>query len=241
LPKVDLVELVSPGFQQPAVARRNSRVRRYGGLGESFWRGERDGGPERIAAICAASATLSLMKDASVAIGRRVLVIGMAGSGKSTFSRALSAKTGLPVIHLDLHYWKPRWVRPSEDDWREKQRCLLASEDWIADGNYYETLDLQLERAETVVFLDTPWWICAGRAFGRGLRKPVGEMPEGCEDSLRRRLRDEWWLVGRIWRERRSEPERARVMVSEHGSHATLHVLRSKREAQEFLTGLSGE
>src|SRR5689334_13741303 len=48
-------------------------------------------------------------------IGRRVLVDGMMGSGKSTFARALAARTGLPLIHLDLHYWKPGWVRPSDD------------------------------------------------------------------------------------------------------------------------------
>src|SRR2546430_10477743 len=41
-------------------------------------------------------------------------VTGLAGSGKSTLSLALSAKTGLPVIHLDLHFWKPGWVAPSE-------------------------------------------------------------------------------------------------------------------------------
>src|SRR3954452_22317387 len=109
------------------------------------------------------------MNDASATIGRRVLVIGMAGSGKSTFSRALSARTGLPVIHLDLHYWKPGWVEPSEDEWRERHRSLLVAEAWIADGNYYETLDLPLERRETVVFLDTQWSICAFRAFVRGL------------------------------------------------------------------------
>src|SRR4249920_3403602 len=147
------------------------------------------------------------MSDAALGIGRRVLVTGMAGSGKSTFSRALAAKTGLPVIHLDLHFWKPGWVAPSEREWREKQKRLLAGDAWIADGNYHETLDLRLERADTVVFLDTPWWVCASRAFARGLRKPVGEMPEGCKDSVNRRLRDEWGGVGRIWRNRRSQPE----------------------------------
>jgi len=174
-------------------------------------------------------------------IGRRVLVTGMAGSGKSTFSRALAARTGLPVIHLDLQYWKPGWVEPSDNEWREKQRSLFAADAWIADGNYYETLDLPLERAETVVFLDTPWWICAARAFARGLRKPEGAMPEGCEDSARRRLRDEWWIVGRVWRYRRREPEQARAMISRHGSHTALHVLRSKREAKEFLESVSGD
>jgi adenylate kinase family enzyme len=191
--------------------------------------------------LCTASGTLSLMKDASGAVGRRVLVTGMAGSGKSTFSRALSAKTGLPVIHLDLHYWKPGWVKPSDDEWREKQRTLLAGDAWIADGNYHETLDLRLERTQTVVFLDTPWWICAGRAFVRGLRKPVGEMPAGCDDSVRRRLRDEWRLVGVIWRNRRSELERERAIISQHGSHGALHVLGSRRAAKEFLSSLSGD
>ena len=98
-------------------------------------------------------------------IGHRVLVDGMMGSGKSTFARALAARTGLPVIHLDVHYWKPGWVRPSDDEWRYRQRALLAGEAWIIDGNYNETLALRLERAETVVFLDTSWWLCASRAF----------------------------------------------------------------------------
>ena len=142
--------------------------------------------------------------DVVGSIGCRVVVIGMAGAGKSTFSRALSARTGLPVIHLDFHYWKPGWVKPTEGEWREKQRGLLAGRAWIADGNDPETLDLRLERAETVVLLDTPWWICASRAFLRGLRKPVGETPEGCDDSPTRRLGDEWRLMAAVWRHRRS-------------------------------------
>jgi len=171
-------------------------------------------------------------------IGSRILVIGMAGAGKSTFSRALSARTGLPVIHLDFHYWKPGWVKPSEDEWREKQWGLFAGPEWIADGNDLETLELRLERAETVFLLDTSWWICASRAFLRGLRKPVGELPEGCDDSPTRRLRDEWRLIGAVWRHRHSETERARATISQYGTHVALHVIGSKRAALEFLSPL---
>lgn len=179
------------------------------------------------------------MNDGARTIGRRVLVDGMMGSGKSTFARALAARTGLPLIHLDLHYWKPGWVRPSDDEWRERQRTLIASDAWIIDGNYNETLPLRLERAETVVYLDTPWWLCASRAFARGLRPPAGEMPEGCEDSRKRRLRDEWGGIGTIWRRRRSDRDEARSEILRHGKHTTVHVLRSRREASEFLDAVS--
>jgi hypothetical protein len=106
--------------------------------------------------LVGSSGRLGSMNGASRTIGRSVLVDGVMGSGKSTSARALAARTGLPVIHLDLHYWKPGWVRPTDGEWLERQRILLAGEAWIIDGNYNETLPLRLERAETVVYLDTP-------------------------------------------------------------------------------------
>jgi len=188
----------------------------------------------------AGEGTLTAMSEAPPALGRRVIVTGLAGSGKSTFSLALAAKTGLPVIHLDLHFWQPGWVAPSKAAWREKQGGVLAGDAWIADGNYAETLDLRLERADTVVFLDMPWWLCAGRAFLRGFRMP-GELPEGCDYSAWSRLRDEWRLAVRIWRARRSEPERELEIISQHGQHVALHMFRSKRAVREFLGGLDAE
>jgi adenylate kinase family enzyme len=177
------------------------------------------------------------MREAPPALGRRVVVTGLAGSGKSTLALALAARTGLPVIHLDLHFWKPGWVAPSEAEWREKQSGVLAGNAWIADGNYHETLDLRLGRADAVVFLDLPWWLCAGRAFLRGFRMPA-ELPEGCDYSAWLRLRDEWRLAGRIWLNRRSEPRREHEVIARHGQHAALHVLRSKRAVREFLGSL---
>ena len=177
---------------------------------------------------------LAVMSEPSSALGRRVVVTGIAGSGKSTFALALMAKTGLPVIHLDVHFWKPGWVAPSETEWRDKQSSVLAGNAWIAEGNYPETLDLRLERADSAVVLDLPWWLCAGRALLRGFRMP-NELPEGCEYSAWLRLRDEWRLAFRIWQGRQSEPACEREIIARHGQHAALHVLRSKRAVREFL------
>jgi adenylate kinase family enzyme len=168
------------------------------------------------------------------------VVTGLAGSGKSTFSRALSAKTGLTVVHLDVLFWKPGWVEPSEDEWREKQRDLIARDEWILDGNYHATLDLRLDRADTAVFLDTPWWVCACRALVRGVAKrPVGfQLPEGCDESAWRRLHDEWRLAGRIWRVHRTERERELGIMSRHSSSVALYSLGSKRATLDFLSAI---
>ena len=183
-----------------------------------------------------------MVESAVSVIGRRILVIGLAGSGKSTFSRALSTRTGLPVIHLDVHYWRPGWVKPTEDEWREQLRDLLSGQAWIADGNDLATLDLRLERAADVVLLDTPWWTCARRAFLRGLRRPVAWMPpEGCDDSLSRRLRDEWGLVVALCRSRGAEAEQARALVLRGTQGVALHVLSSKDATIEFLRGLAAD
>jgi len=49
-------------------------------------------------------------------------------------------------------------------------------------------------------------------------------------------LREEWSLVWRIWRVRRSERELELRTLSRHRSHVALYVLRSKRAARDFLS-----
>jgi len=137
---------------------------------------------------------------------------------------------------LDVHFWNPGWVEPSEDEWREKQRDLLNSDEWIVDGNYHATLDLRLERADTVAFLDTSWWVCAGRALLRGIRRRPADfqLPNGCDESALRRLREEWSLLWRILPIHRSELELR--TLSRHGNDVALYILRSKRATRDFLS-----
>ncbi|MDP2124712.1 MAG: topology modulation protein, partial [Parvibaculum sp.] len=47
---------------------------------------------------------------------QRILVIGCSGGGKSTLARALGEKLALPVVHLDVLFWKPGWVESSYDE-----------------------------------------------------------------------------------------------------------------------------
>lgn len=177
-------------------------------------------------------------RDNSPLVGERIVVTGMAGAGKSTFSRMLAAKTGLPLIHLDLHSWKPGWVRVSENELLEKQHLLLADDRWIVDSNDVDD-ELLFQRADTLFVLATPWWICSWRAFKRGLRRPRGSvLPDGCEESLMQRLVDEWGIVWRNWRNREAVPAHDLALAKRCREIMRVHVLSSKVEIARFVDRL---
>ena len=118
---------------------------------------------------------------------RRILVIGAGGAGKSTFARALAARTGLPVVHLDRHYWQAGWRPTPDEDWIPQVERLCAEDSWIMDGNFGGTLELRLRRADAVVFFDLPRAACLAGVLRRwmgsyGRARP--ELPPGCPEKL---------------------------------------------------------
>jgi adenylate kinase family enzyme len=100
----------------------------------------------------------------------RVAVIGSGGAGKSVFSTELGRRTGLPVVHLDRHFWSPGWVAMEDEPWAARVRELAAGERWIMDGNYSGTMPIRFERADTVIFLDLPRVLCLLSVIWRSLR-----------------------------------------------------------------------
>lgn len=92
--------------------------------------------------------------------GKKILVIGSPGSGKSYFSKKLSLKTNIPVYHLDMYYWREGWVSTPHDEFDKLLNEIMSNEEWIVDGNYQRTLEHRVSQAEVVFFLDLPVDIC---------------------------------------------------------------------------------
>ena len=109
-------------------------------------------------------------------IGNRIIVLGCPGSGKSTFARALAARTELPRIHLDSAWWRADGSHISRDEFDRARAELLAGEKWIMDGDYSRTYEVRLRAADTVIFLDYPEDVCMAGIVGRvGEERP--DMP----------------------------------------------------------------
>lgn len=118
---------------------------------------------------------------------QRVLVIGPCGAGKSTAAVELGRVLGLPVHHLDRLHWREGWVESSREELLDLLAPILAGERWLIDGNYGGTMADRLERADTVVYLDYPTWLCLSRAVRRvwryrGRARP--DMAPGCPERF---------------------------------------------------------
>ena len=74
---------------------------------------------------------------------KKVIVIGCPGSGKSTVSRALHNKTGIPLYHLDMMYWNADKTTVEKSVFLERLSAVLEKDEWIIDGNYGSTMELQ--------------------------------------------------------------------------------------------------
>jgi len=158
---------------------------------------------------------------------QRVLVLGSGGSGKSTLARGLGDRLGLPVIHLDIHYWSFGWKPTPESEWTERVQRLAAQDAWVMDGNFSGSLALRLARCDAIVFLDLPRSVCLRSVLQRWLRyryEPRPDLPEGCPEKI------DLEFLRWVWQ----FPERSRpkVLAALEQAGPAVQVLRLTRRAQ---------
>jgi adenylate kinase family enzyme len=107
----------------------------------------------------------------------------------------LSERIGSPVVYLDLIFLGDDWQRrPQAEAVAELERAI-AGERWIVDGNFLGAGDSRFERADTVVFLDPPRWLCVWRILWRRVRdrgKARSDLPAP--------ERFDWELLKWTWR-----------------------------------------
>ena len=168
----------------------------------------------------------------SIRDSKRILVVGSGGAGKTTFSRALATRLGLPLIHLDRYYWKAGWQATATDQWNAMVAELAGRHEWIMDGNYGGSLPLRLRRCDAVVFFDFPrlqcLWGVAKRRFSTG-RRTRSDMADGCPERLTLEFIRWIWKYPLV--------SRHRIANALHNASKDIEfvTVRSRREVRELL------
>lgn len=168
----------------------------------------------------------------------RVMVIGCSGSGKSTLSRKLHTVLQLPVIHLDRHYWKPDWTPTSNEEWDSQIEAFAMREQWIIDGNYSRTLDRRMKRADLIVYLDMPRWLCLYRVLKRRIQyhgKTRPDLNEDCPEKL------DLEFLKWIWNYRKRSRAKTLDKLEQVKGQTEVVIIRSGQQLQAFVARLEKE
>ena len=165
----------------------------------------------------------------------RVMIIGCGGAGKSTLARMLGEKTGLPVVHLDQIWWEPgNWQHLQKPEFDRRLMVEMEKSQWILDGNFNRTIEVRLEKCDTVIYLDYPRLVCLKNWLGRVIRNwgyARQDMGEGCA---------EWFdpeMAKWIWNFNKMNRRRYYALLK-NAKDKNIVILKSRRQAEKFLKNL---
>lgn len=118
----------------------------------------------------------------------RIVIIGPPGAGKTEFADQLGQLLGIESVnHLDRYFWKPGWVRTTEEERHSIILKLLEKDEWIIEGNFLDTIDDQFLQADIVIWLKLSVFISLYRVVARYfsyIRNERPEIADGCKDKI---------------------------------------------------------
>jgi adenylate kinase family enzyme len=146
---------------------------------------------------------------------RRVIVLGVTGSGKTTAGKRIAAALNAKHIELDALWWGPEWTPSEPDDFRARLTATIDGVDtWVTDGGYASHVwDITWVKADAALWLDYPLPLIMSRLFrrttGRLIRRE--ELWNGNTENFRSQFlsRDSLfsWAVQTHRKYRKSYPE----------------------------------
>jgi adenylate kinase family enzyme len=110
---------------------------------------------------------------------KKIVIVGVSASGKSTFSKKLAKIVNIPVIFMDSIMWKPGWVYAGDEFIIEKLRDVSNNSEWIIEGYIKtEARKFLFEKADLIIYLDYSRIIPAWRYIKRFLMHRKNARPE---------------------------------------------------------------
>lgn len=166
---------------------------------------------------------------------QKIAIIGNAGGGKSTLARHLSQQLNIPLYEVDLYQWLPGWERPSSEKLDALYAEWLTQPAWIIDGwGSWENLEKRFAQADTIIFVDFPFWRHLWWTGKRHVLAILGLYPHwpppGCKPwPVTKRLWDVMWKI------QKEMLAPLTVLVYKFQGEKNLIHLKSPRQMKTFL------
>jgi adenylate kinase family enzyme len=156
---------------------------------------------------------------------KKIAMIGLPGSGKSTFASKLGKILNIPVHHLDKYIFEACGKKRNKQEFIHIQKAILEEEAWIVEGCSFSTFEMRFAKADVLIYFHFSRPVCFWRFFKRlfNYKREFG--------SLRA---INWGLLKYTWnfdKEKRARIEELR----EKYSQTTFLIFRNQKDADLFL------
>ncbi|MET4654810.1 adenylate kinase family enzyme [Exiguobacterium sp. PvP048] len=128
--------------------------------------------------------------------------------------------------------WRADWQVVPRAEQQKIQTDLISQDDWIIDGNYGGTMDIRLNAADTIIFLDLPRTTCVYRILKRSIRyrhQARPDMASGCPEKI-----DVAFLKW-VWRYPDEQRPGIQARLAQVAATKTIVVLKSRKEVRRFI------
>ena len=110
-------------------------------------------------------------QDTNAQALRRIHIIGLAGSGKTTLARQLAALSEMVYFGLDdIGYQNGNGAKRSLEQRKTDLAQIVAQPAWVTEGAFLWWIEDLLRHAETIVWLDLHWSVCYRRVVMRHIK-----------------------------------------------------------------------
>ena len=102
---------------------------------------------------------------------KRIVIVGTSCTGKTTLSKTLERKLGIPAQDIDELHWLPDWKHVTTEELEVKVSDFIKADSWSLTGNYSSVRALIWERVDTVIWLNYPLPFVLLQALKRSLKR----------------------------------------------------------------------
>ena len=84
----------------------------------------------------------------------KIIIIGDAGRGKTTFAEKLSEKLGIPKYSTDDFFWEVKFSKPrGQEKDVEMAKEVFEKDEWIIEGGTRRMLKIGMPKADKIFYL----------------------------------------------------------------------------------------
>jgi adenylate kinase family enzyme len=107
---------------------------------------------------------------------------------------------------------------------------------WIMDGNYGGTMDIRLEKADLIIFMDRSRWLCLYRILKRQLQyigRTRPDMTEGCVERV------SWEFVQYVYRYNDTRRPGILEKLEGYEKEKQVFILKNENQIKRFLLNIA--